>query len=121
MQIKFLTLYHDFDNVEYSRCEAQDSLLYMWMRSLQLKQIKFISSAEVEFNEYSFFDYPDQEKAKREIQNAYGNKRKKKDGGGWEYYWCGVQYPDLDTIYEALSKQKRFMELTITVEDEDYV
>ncbi len=121
MQIKFLTLYHDFDNVEYSKCEAQDSLLYMWMRSLQLKQVKFIPSAKVEFKEYSFFDYPDQEKAKREIQNAYGNKRKKKDGGGWEYYWCGTQYPDLDTIYEALSKQKRFMELTITVNDEDYL
>ena len=41
-------------------------------------------------------------------------------GGGWEYYWCGTQYPDLDTLYEALSKQKRFMELTITVNDEDY-
>lgn len=121
MQIKFLTLYHDFEDREHSLYYAQDNLLYMWQRSIQLKQIKFISSAKVEFKEYSFFDYPDQEKAKREIQNAYGSKRKKKDGGGWEYYWCGTQYPDLDTIYEALSKQKRFMELTITVNDEDYI
>jgi hypothetical protein len=122
MQIKFLTLCHDFDDRELSLYYAQDSLLYMWQRSIQLKQIKFIPSAKVEFKEYSFFDYPDQEKAKREIQNVYGNKRKKKDGGGdGEYYWCGTQYSDLDTIYEALSKEKHFMELTITVDDEDYV
>ena len=118
MQIKFLNLYHNFDDVEYSKREAQDSLLYMWMRSVQLQQVKFIPSAMVEFKDYSFFEYPDQEKAKKEIQEAYGNKRKKKDGGGWEYYWCGRQYPDLDTIYEALSKQKRLMELTITVEED---
>lgn len=117
MQIKFLTLYHDFEDPEYGKNEAQDTLLYMWQRSLQLGNIKYISTAKVEFKEYSFFDYPDQEKAKREIQNAYGNKRKKRNGGGWEYYWCGTQYPDLDTIYEALSKQKRFMELIITPED----
>jgi hypothetical protein len=118
MQIKFLNLYHYFDDVEYSKREAQDSLLYMWQRSLQLQQVKFIPSAKVEFKDYSFFEYPDQEKAKKEIQEVYGNKRKKKDGGGWEYYWCGTQYPDLETIYEALSKQKRLMELTITVEEE---
>ena len=121
MQIKFLTIYHDFGNPEYNKINTQDTLLYMWQRSIQLKQINFISSAKVEFKDYSFFDYPDQEKAKREIQNAYGNKRKKKDGGGWEYYWCGEQYPDLATLYDALAEQKRFMELTITVEDEDYL
>jgi hypothetical protein len=117
MQIKFLDLYHNFGDTEYSKVQAQDSLLYMWQRSLQLRNIKFISSARVEFKDYSFFDYPDQEKAKREIQNAYGHKRKKKDGGGFEYYWCGTQYPDLETIYAALAEQKRFMELTITTED----
>lgn len=117
MQIKFLNLYHDFDDTEYSKTNAQESLLCMWQRSIQLKQVKFIPSAKVEFRDYSFFDYPNQEKAKREIQNAYGNKRKKKDGGDIEYWWCGTQYPDLDTIYEALSKQKRLMELTITTED----
>lgn len=118
MQIKFLTLYHNFENPESSIYQAQDSLLYMWQRSLQLKQIKFIPVAKVEFKDYSFFDYPDQERAKREINNVYGHKRKKKDGGGIEYYWAGTQYPDLETIYAALAKQKRFMELTVTVEDE---
>ena len=121
MQIKFLTLYHDFDNVEYSKCEAQDSLLFMWMRSLQLKQVKFIPSAKVEFKEYSFFDYPDQEKARREISDAYGHKLKKKDGGGVVYRWAGTEYSDLDSIYKALAEQKKFMELIITVDDEDYL
>ena len=120
MQIKFLTLYHNFDDRERNLCSAQDSLLYMWQRSIQLKQIKFIPTAKVEFKEYSFFDYPDQEKAKREINSAYGHKRKKKDGGGFEYWWAGEQYPDLDSIYKALAEQKRFMELIITVEDGDY-
>lgn len=117
MQIKFLTLYHDFDDTEHSKHYAQDSLLYMWRRSLQLKQIKFIPTAKVEFKDYSFFDYPDQEKAKKEIHNAYGKKHKNKDGGGTEYWWCCERYYDLDTLYNALAEQKRFMELTITVED----
>lgn len=43
--------------------------------------------------------------------------RKLAPGGGFEYWWCGTRYPDLDTIYNALAKQKRFMELTITTED----
>jgi hypothetical protein len=119
MQITFLTLYHDFNDHERSLQDAQDSLLYMWQRSIQLKNVKFIRAAKVEFKDYNFFEYPDQVRARREIQNSYGHKLKKKDGGGYEYYWCGTQYPDLETIYKALSEQKRFMELTITVEDDD--
>ena len=121
MQIKFLTLYHDFEDPEYGKNDAQDTLLYMWQRSLQLGYIKYIPTAKVEFKEYSFYDYPNQDKARNELIRAYGKKRKKKDGGGYEYWWCGEQYPDLDTLYKALAKQKRFMELIITVEDEDYV
>ena len=121
MQIKFLDLYHNFEDTGRSKADAQDSLLYMWRRSIQLKQTKFISSAKIEFKDYSFFDYPDQEKAKREISNAYGHKLNKKDGGGMEYYWCGEKYPNLDTLYKALAEQKRFMELIITVDDEDYI
>ena len=120
MQIKFLTLYHDFDDESTSKRYAQDSLIYMWQRSIQLKQIKFIPTAKVEFKEYSFFDYPDQEKVKREISNAYGHKLKKKDGGGVVYRWAGDEYPDLDSIYKALAEQKKLMELIITVDDEDY-
>ena len=118
MQIKFLTIYHDFGDSEHDKRYAQDSLLYMWQRAVQLQQVKLISSAKVEFKDYSFFDYPDQEKAKKEISNAYGHKLKNKSGGGIIYRWCGEEYSDLDIIYKALAEQKRFMELTITVEDE---
>lgn len=117
MQIKFLNLYHDFEGTESSKARAQDSLLYMWQRSIQLGNIKFIPKAKVEFKDYSFFEYPDQEKAKREISNAYGKRRKKNNTDIIEYWWAGEQYPDLDTLYEALAEQKRFMELIITVED----
>lgn len=120
MQIKFLTLYHNFEDSESSIHQAQDSLLYKWQRSLQLRQIKFISSAKVEFKDYSFFDYPNIENAKQKISQTYGHKRKKKDGGGIEYYWAGTQYTDLDSIYNALAEQKRFMELIITTEDDNY-
>ena len=30
MQIKFLDLYHNFDDADYSKAKAQDSLLYMY-------------------------------------------------------------------------------------------
>ena len=73
-----------------------------------------------EFKEYSFFDYPDQEKAKREIHQAYGHKDKASNYKQvWR--WCGKTYTDFEIFYNKLAEQKRFMELTITVEDEDYI
>jgi hypothetical protein len=93
----------------------------MWQRSIQCKQIKFIPAAKVEFKDYLLSEYPDQEKAKKEIHNAYGHKLSKKEGKNWIYRWCGEEFPDLDSIYNALAEQKRFMELIITVEDEDYL
>jgi len=117
MQIKFLTIYHEFDNVEYSKQQAQDSLLFMWMRSLQLQQVKFISTAKVEFKDYALLNYPDQEKAKKEIYQAYSHRNKKTKHV--EYWWCGKQYSDFDTLYNALAEQKHLMELIITVEDYD--
>ena len=47
MHIKFLTLYHNFDDPEHSKHYAQDSLLYMWRRAIQLQQVKTISVAKV--------------------------------------------------------------------------
>ena len=125
MQYKFLTLYHDFDDKEKNLIDAQRDLLFGWWEitsgclaeKSKLSQIPFIPEAKVEFKDYSFFDYYDQEKTKEYVKNSYGHKRKKKEGGGIEYWWCGTQYPDLDTIYNALAAQKRFMELTITTED----
>ena len=120
MQIKFLTIYHEFDDVEYSKRFAQDSLIYMWQRSVQTQQVKFISSAKVEFKDYNILEYADQERARREVQQAYGHKDKA-SGNKQVWRWGGDTYTDFDLFYNKLAEQKRFMELTITVEDEDYV
>lgn len=117
MQIKFLTLYHNFINKESNFISAQDSLLTMWRNAVYSQSVPFIPTAKVEFKDYSFFEYPDQEKAKAEISRAYGKTSKRIKNNGIQYWWCGRQYPNLDTLYNALAEQKRFMELTITVEE----
>ena len=118
MQIKFLTLYHNFSDKEHNLAEAQQSLLTMWQNAVFNRHIKFIPEAKVEFSDYSFFEYPDQVKAKAEIHRAYGLKSKRvKNYGEVQYWWAGERYPNLDTLYNALAEQKRFMELTITVEE----
>ena len=117
MQIKFLTLYHNFSDKESNFLSAQDSLLTMWRNAVYSQSVPFIPTAKVEFNDYSFFDYPDQEKAKAEIKRAYGSKSKRFKNSDIQYWWAGKQYLDLDTLYKALAEQKRFMELVITVED----
>lgn len=118
MQIKFLTLYHDFDNESTSKRYAQDSLIYMWQRSVQLQQVKFIASAKVDFKDYYIFDYPDQAKARKEVWNAYGHKDKQSKGKQvWR--WDGDEYTDFENFYNKIAEQKRLMELTITVNDED--
>lgn len=120
MQIKFLTLYHDFDDENTSKRYAQDSLIYMWQRSVQLQQVKFIASAQVDFKDYSILDYPDQVKARKEIWNAYGHKDKQsKCKQVWR--WAGKEYTDFEYFYSKVAEQKRLMELTITVNDEDYL
>ena len=58
MQIKFLTIYHGFDDEITSKRYAQESLIYMWQRSVQTQQVKFISSAKVEFKDYNIIEYP---------------------------------------------------------------
>ena len=117
MQIKFLTLYHNFSDKESNFLSAQDSLLTMWRNAVYSQSVPFIPAAKVEFKDYSFFEYPNQEKAKAEIKRAYGKTSKRIKNDGTQYWWCGRQYPDLDTLYNALAEQKRFMELVITVED----
>ena len=120
MQIKFLTLYHDFDDESTSKRYAQDSLIYMWQRSVQLQQVKFIASAQVDFRDYNILDYPDQAKARKEIWTAYGHTDKQSKGKQvWR--WAGEEYTDFENFYSKVAEQKRFMELTITVNDEDYL
>ena len=115
MQIKFLTIYHDLADVEDAKSNAQYALLGMWQNSLLLQNIGFVESAKVEFKDYGLFDYPNQERAKKEIDTAFKYQAKKTDPV--EYWWAGKQYPDLDTLYSALAEQKRLMELVITLED----
>ena len=115
MQIKFLTLYHNFSDQEKTLADAQRSLLGFWESSVYTNQVPFIPNAKVSFQDYSFVEYPDQEKAKKEMANAYGHKNKKTKA--IEYWWGGEQYPDFDTLFKALAEQKRLMELTIEVEE----
>jgi rhamnogalacturonyl hydrolase YesR len=115
MQIKFLTLYHNFKDEEYNKSQAQYELLNMWQRSLTQRNIKFIKKAAVMFQAYSFIEYPDQEKLINEIKAVYGHKDKKTKA--IEYWWGGERYPDFDTLFTALAEQKRLMELTIEVKE----
>lgn len=115
MQIKFLTLYHNFDNLESSLISAQKDLIFDWWSAITNKNIKFIPEARITFKDYSLQEFYDQDKAKKYIQKTYGHKDK--NTKQYVYFWSGEKYPSLDAIYEALSKQKRFMELIIEVED----
>ena len=118
MQIKFLTLYHNFSDKEHNLANAQRDLLSMWQNAVFNRHVRFIPEATVEFSDYSFFEYPDQERARAEIKRAYGSKSKRlKNYGEVEYWWGDEQYPDLDTLYKALAEKKRFMELTIEVDE----
>jgi hypothetical protein len=117
MQTKFLTIYHKFDDAEYSKQKAQDDLLYMWKRNLQLKQIKFIRQAKVSFKDYSLLDYPNLDKAKKEVWRSYVHIDTYSKQPIWR--WGKYEYTDFEKFYLELAKQKRLMELTITVEDEE--
>ena len=44
MQIKFLTLYHNFSNEEHSFAEAQRDLLFMWQNAVR-NQILILARA----------------------------------------------------------------------------
>ena len=115
MQIKFLTLYHNFKDEEKNLADAQRSLLSMWQKAIFEGKIKFTPKAAAEFKAYSFFDYPDSTKAIEEIKASYGHKNKQTKE--IEYWWGGKQYPSFDTLFKALAEQKRLMELAITVEN----
>jgi len=115
VQIKFLTLYHNFKDEEYSKSQAQYELLYMWQRSITQQNIKFIKKATVLFQAYSFTDYPDQKRLINEIKAVYSHKDIKTKA--IEYWWVGERYPNFDALYKALAEQKRLMELTIEVKE----
>ena len=116
MQFKFLTLYHNFSDEEKSLTDAQHSLISMWQNAIFKGKIKFATKATVEFKTYSLLEYPNSAKAVKEIKDSYGHKNKQTKE--IEYWWGGQQYLSFDALYSALTEQKRFMELTITIEDD---
>ena len=112
MQIKFLTIYgspiHGAGTIE-----AQYNLLGFWQRSLLNYQVPQLKKAIVEFNDYSFEEYPDQEKLHSEI------KRSSCSHPHGMYYWqyAGKRYDLFEELYNDIAKDHRLMELTITVEE----
>lgn len=108
MQITFLTMYHVFDDAEVSKALAQDDLLSKWRNCIQTNNIKFISNAHIEFKDYAFNDYPGQERLKAELTYAYKDR---------EYKYAGIEFYNIDSLCDMLAKDKRIMELVITVEN----
>lgn len=115
MKISFLTIYDNHADSERVKSDAQYDLLGMWQKSILLQNISFINSAKVEFTDYGLFDYPNQERAKKEVSRACGYQAKK--NAPIEYWYGNERYEELEELYKALAEQKRLMELTITVEE----
>ena len=67
MQIKFKQAYRSELPLE----AMQANLLNLWVQSLEASQVKYIKNAKISFDDYDFWEYPDQEKLKHEwaIQN----------------------------------------------------
>ena len=65
MQIKFLTLYGSPIHGD-SLTSAQADLLSFWQKSILASQMPVIKNAKISFNDFSFSDFYDQEKLKKE-------------------------------------------------------
>lgn len=113
MQIKFLTLYGQPIYAE-SMVDAQCRLLSFWQRSLENSQVKPIRTASIEFSDYAFIEYYDQEKLLNTIDKSVG-RNYNTNTPCW--YANGKRYEYLESLYEDLSSDNRLMELTITTED----
>ena len=69
MQIKFLTIYGSSIHGT-SAVDAQCKLLEFWHQSIVDSLVKPIQKAIVEFKDYSFSDYYNQEKLTNEIKKS---------------------------------------------------
>lgn len=116
MQIKFLTTYR-LPGPGDGHIEAQYHLLKYWQQSLANCQMSAIKHATVEFNDYSFIDYYDQEKLIKEIN--YNTSYHLEDKQFWQA--MGKRYDVFEDLYNDLAKTHKLMELVITVENEDYL
>lgn len=112
MQIKFLTIY-DYDT---EILQVQYELLDFWRQSIARDQIKFIRKAEVNFKDYTFAEYPDQEKLIKQLKKSVVSGY---DAYTASQFWIANarQYNTFEELYEALSKTHHLMELIITPED----
>lgn len=110
MQIKFLNIY-DFYDIE--PMQVQCELLDFWRQSIVNDQINFIHKAKVEFNNYTFAEYPDQEKLSKEL-----NYKTSYHLNGQQFWQAlGKRYDTFEALYNDLAKIHHLMELTITPED----
>lgn len=103
MNYHYLHIYHDFGEPDKW---VKSTLLSDFSRE---KSIINCTKVILEFKDYSFQEYPDQEELKAYIRKSYLNKKDRC------YYWCGTPYYSYETLYDALSKQKRLMTLEAEV------
>ena len=115
MQIKFLTIYVSPVHGD-SVIDAQCKLLEFWQQSIINNHVKPIQKAIVEFKDYSFLDYYNQEKLNNEIKKSlpsgYNHLHNKHF---WQ--WAGKYYYVFEELYNDLADTHRLMELVITLED----
>ena len=116
MQIKFLTIYGSPIHGS-TAADAQYELLGFWQRSVGYEQVKPVKKAIIEFSDYSFEEYQDQEKLCKEIKNCTSSTFNYEHNT--TYWWlAGKRYDVFEDLYDDLAKTHRLMELTITVEEE---
>ena len=105
MNYHYLHIYHNFGEPDDTKW-IKESLLHDFSRQKELIDCKKVI---MEFKDYSFQEYSDQEELKAYLRKSYLNKKDRC------YYWCGTPYYSYDVLYEALSKQKRLIALEVEV------
>ena len=103
MTYHYLHIYHNFNEPDKW---VKGSLLQDFSREKDIIKCKKVI---LEFKDYSFQEYPDQEELKAYLRKSYLNKKDRC------YYWAGTPYYSYETLYEALSEQKRLMALEAEV------
>lgn len=113
MQIKFLNIYDYYDT---EVLQVQYELLDFWRLAITRDQINFIREAKVEFKDYTFAEYPDQDKL---IQELRKNVVSGYDSHTGSYFWVinKKQYSNFEELYNELAKTHRLMELIIAIDD----
>ena len=115
MVIKLLNIYDYYDT---EVLQVQYELLDFWRLAIIRDQINFIHKAKVDFKDYTFAEYPDQEKLINELRKSVISGY---DTDNESYFWFvnRKQYNDFEELYDDLAKTHHLMELTITPEDFD--